>query len=39
MSKKKKKKKKYNTLRELNFAGIKFCGSLHPQNFDTFAGI
>ena len=28
-----------NTLMGLNFAGIKFRGSLHPQNFDTFAGI
>ena len=27
------------TLRGLNFAGIKFRGSLHPRNFDTFAGI
>ena len=27
----------YATLRGLNFAGIKFCGSLHPRNFDIFA--
>ena len=27
------------TLRGLNFAGIKFRGSLHPRNFDSFAGI
>ena len=27
------------TLRGLNFARIKFRGSLHPRNFNTFAGI
>ena len=32
-------KDKIITLRGLNFAGIKFRGSLHPRNFDTFAGI
>ena len=29
----------YITLRGINFAGIKFRGTLHPRNFDTFAGI
>ena len=33
------KRVRHNTLRGLNFAGIKFLGSLHPRNFDTVAGI